>query len=296
MVFGNMGDTSATGVAFTRDPATGENAYYGEFLINAQGEDVVAGIRTPQYLTKAARERANAKPLSMEEAMPEVYGQLADVFRILETHYRDMQDIEFTVERGKLWMLQTRSGKRTAKAALKIAVDMANEGLITQNEAILRVEPSALDQLLHPTLDPTAKRDVLTKGLPASPGAASGLIVFTQDERIRRKLRDEAALMEHETMVDVVGRVSPEALARLNATPIVDGRAMLSAKVSISRQTDALTGLRFAIKGCYPGQIAQMCETAGLTVSAVRRIRIGRLPVAGLPMGQWRYLLAYEKF
>ena len=125
MVFGNMGDTSATGVAFTRDPATGENAYYGEFLINAQGEDVVAGIRTPQYLTSAARERANAKPLSMEEAMPEVYGQLADVFNILETHYRDMQDIEFTVERGKLWMLQTRSGKRTAKAALKIAVDMA---------------------------------------------------------------------------------------------------------------------------------------------------------------------------
>jgi pyruvate, orthophosphate dikinase len=181
MVFGNMGDTSATGVAFTRDPATGENAYYGEFLINAQGEDVVAGIRTPQYLTRAARERANAKPLSMEEAMPEVYGQLADVFRILETHYRDMQDIEFTVERAKLWMLQTRSGKRTAKAALKIAVDMAGEGLISTDEAVARVDPSALDQLLHPTLDPTAKRDVITKGLPASPGAASGKIVFDAD-------------------------------------------------------------------------------------------------------------------
>ncbi len=181
MVFGNMGETSATGVAFTRDPATGENAYYGEFLINAQGEDVVAGIRTPQYLTRAARERAKAKPLSMEEAMPEVYGQLADVFRTLETHYRDMQDIEFTVERGKLWMLQTRSGKRTAKAALKISVDMAEEGLISREEAVARVDPGALDQLLHPTLDPAAPRDVLTKGLPASPGAASGKVVFDAD-------------------------------------------------------------------------------------------------------------------
>jgi len=178
MVFGNMGETSATGVAFTRDPATGENAYYGEYLINAQGEDVVAGIRTPQYLTLAAREKANAKPLSMEEAMPETYAELANVFHILETHYRDMQDIEFTVQQGKLWMLQTRSGKRTAKAALKIAVDMASEGLISREEAIARVDPAALDQLLHPTLDPKAPRDVLTKGLPASPGAASGMIVF----------------------------------------------------------------------------------------------------------------------
>ncbi|MBK9004343.1 MAG: pyruvate, phosphate dikinase [Sphingomonadales bacterium] len=181
MVFGNMGDTSATGVAFTRDPATGETAYYGEYLINAQGEDVVAGIRTPQYLTKAAREVAGAKPLSMEEAMPEAYAELAAVFDTLERHYRDMQDIEFTVERGTLWMLQTRSGKRTAKAALKIAVDMASEGLISRDEAVLRVDPMALDQLLHPTLDPQAPRDVLTKGLPASPGAASGKIVFDAD-------------------------------------------------------------------------------------------------------------------
>ena len=181
MVFGNMGETSATGVAFTRDPATGENAFYGEYLINAQGEDVVAGIRTPQYLTKAARERAGAKPLSMEEAMPTVYAELARVFEILETHYRDMQDIEFTVEREKLWMLQTRSGKRTAKAALKIAVDMAQAGMITTNEAVLRIDPMALDQLLHPTLDPQAPRDVLTSGLPASPGAASGEIVFDAD-------------------------------------------------------------------------------------------------------------------
>jgi pyruvate, orthophosphate dikinase len=200
MVFGNMGETSATGVAFTRDPATGENAYYGEFLINAQGEDVVAGIRTPQYLTRAARERANAKPLSMEEAMPEVYGELARVFAILETHYRDMQDIEFTVERGKLWMLQTRSGKRTAKAALKISVDMANEGLITREEAVARVDPAALDQLLHPTLDPKAVRDVLTKGLPASPGAASGIAVFDSDVAEKRsEMGDSVILVRMET-------------------------------------------------------------------------------------------------
>ncbi|MXO90209.1 pyruvate, phosphate dikinase [Pontixanthobacter aquaemixtae] len=182
MVFGNMGDTSATGVAFTRDPATGEKAYYGEWLVNAQGEDVVAGIRTPQYLTKAAREKANAKPMSMEEAMPEAYGELAAVFELLEKHYRDMQDIEFTVQDGKLWMLQTRSGKRTAKAALKMAVDMAGENLIDEKEAILRVDPMALDQLLHPTLDPKAHRDILTTGLPASPGAASGTIVLDADK------------------------------------------------------------------------------------------------------------------
>ncbi|MEY3704618.1 MAG: pyruvate phosphate dikinase [Pseudomonadota bacterium] len=210
MVFGNMGDTSATGVAFTRDPATGENAYYGEFLINAQGEDVVAGIRTPQYLTKAARERANAKPLSMEEAMPEVYGELANVFQILETHYRDMQDIEFTVERGTLWMLQTRSGKRTAKAALKIAVDMANDGLITRDEAILRVEPAALDQLLHPTLDPNANRDVLTKGLPASPGAASGKIVFDAETA-------EKAAADGQSVILVRVETSPEDIHGMHA-------------------------------------------------------------------------------
>jgi len=200
MVFGNMGDTSATGVAFTRDPSKGDNAYYGEFLINAQGEDVVAGIRTPQYLTKVARETAGAKPLSMEEAMPEVYGQLAEVFDLLERHYRDMQDIEFTVERGKLWMLQTRSGKRTAKAALKISVDMANEGLITREEAIARVDPAALDQLLHPTLDPKAPRDVVAKGLPASPGAASGIVVFDADTAEHRaELGDAVILVRVET-------------------------------------------------------------------------------------------------
>jgi pyruvate,orthophosphate dikinase len=181
MVFGNMGDTSATGVAFTRDPSTGEKAYYGEWLVNAQGEDVVAGIRTPQYLTRRARELSGSDKPSMEEAMPEAFAELARTFELLERHYRDMQDIEFTVERGKLWMLQTRSGKRTAKAALKMAVDMAGEGLIDEKTAILRVDPMALDQLLHPTLDPDAPRNVLAKGLPASPGAASGKIVLDAD-------------------------------------------------------------------------------------------------------------------
>ncbi|BCA57412.1 pyruvate, phosphate dikinase [Sphingomonas sp. HMP6] len=195
MVFGNMGDTSATGVAFTRDPAIGTKAYYGEFLINAQGEDVVAGIRTPQYLTTAARAAAGAKPLSMEEAMPVVFTQLAQVFDLLETHYRDMQDIEFTVQQGKLWMLQTRSGKRTAKAALKIAVDMAEEGLITRDEAVARVDPQALDQLLHPTLDPKAVRDVLTKGLPASPGAASGFAVFDSDTAEKRAAAGDSVIL-----------------------------------------------------------------------------------------------------
>ncbi len=195
MVFGNMGDTSATGVAFTRDPATGERSFYGEYLINAQGEDVVAGIRTPQYLTRAAREKAGAKRPSMEEALPEVYAELARVFELLERHYRDMQDIEFTVERGRLFMLQTRSGKRTAKAALKIAVDMAREGLIGEEEAVLRVDPAALDQLLHPTLDPAAERTVIAKGLPASPGAASGAVVFDADSAEHRAARGEKVIL-----------------------------------------------------------------------------------------------------
>ncbi|RJF94856.1 pyruvate, phosphate dikinase [Oleomonas cavernae] len=182
MVFGNMGETSATGVAFTRNPSTGEAEIYGEYLINAQGEDVVAGIRTPQYLSKVARVAAGDDKPSMEESLPEVYGQLVEVFGKLETHYRDMQDIEFTVQRGKLWMLQTRSGKRTAKAALKIAVELAAEGLIDRETAIGRVDPAMLDQLLHPTLDPKARREILTRGLPASPGAASGMICFTADD------------------------------------------------------------------------------------------------------------------
>ncbi len=182
MVFGNMGQDCSTGVAFTRDPSTGENYFYGEYLINAQGEDVVAGIRTPQSLTKYGREREGSDLPSMEETMPEVFAQLDDVRTKLETHYCDVQDLEFTVQKGKLFMLQTRSGKRTAKAALKIAVDMVEEGLITQEEALLRIDPQSLDQLLHPTLDPDAEKNIIAKGLPASPGAASGTIVFTADE------------------------------------------------------------------------------------------------------------------
>jgi len=179
MVFGNMGDDCATGVAFTRNPSTGENLFFGEFLINAQGEDVVAGIRTPQPINKAG---SDGTLPSMEEVMPESYDQLMVIQQKLEKHYRDMQDIEFTIEKGRLFMLQTRNGKRTAKAAVNIAVDMVKEGLISEKEAVMRVAPEQLDQLLHPSLDPVAKKDVIAKGLPASPGAASGEVVFSADE------------------------------------------------------------------------------------------------------------------
>ncbi|MFN3827976.1 MAG: pyruvate, phosphate dikinase [Micavibrio sp.] len=194
MVFGNRGDDCATGVAFTRDPSTGENYFYGEYLVNAQGEDVVAGIRTPQSLTMKGKEKEKSTLPAMEEVMPKVFAQLCDVRTILEKHYRDMQDIEFTVQSGKLFMLQTRSGKRTTAAALKIAVDMVSEGLITKDEALLRVEPQAIDQLLHPTLDPAAHKKIVAKGLPASPGAASGEIVFFADEA-ESKAKDGKAVI-----------------------------------------------------------------------------------------------------
>jgi pyruvate,orthophosphate dikinase len=182
MVFGNMGDDSATGVAFTRNPSTGDKTLYGEFLINAQGEDVVAGIRTPQEITETARKEAGSDKPSLESTMPEAFAELTRIYGALETHYRDMQDLEFTIEQGKLWMLQTRSGKRTAKAALRIAVELASEGLITQDEAVMRIDPGSLDQLLHPTIDPKAERKIVATGLPASPGAASGEIVFTSED------------------------------------------------------------------------------------------------------------------
>ena len=182
MVFGNMGDDCATGVAFTRDPSTGENTFYGEYLINAQGEDVVAGIRTPQNLTIEGKLAQGSDAPAMEESMPEIFGQLADVRETLEAHYKDIQDIEFTVQRGKLWMLQTRSGKRTVQAAIKIAVDMVEEGLISSDEAVQRIDAAQLDQLLHPTLDPSADVTVFARGLPASPGAAAGIVVFSADE------------------------------------------------------------------------------------------------------------------
>jgi len=195
MVFGNMGDDCATGVAFTRDPSTGENFFYGEYLVNAQGEDVVAGIRTPQSLTIQGKEREGSDLPAMEEVMPEVFNQLNDVRLKLETHYKDMQDIEFTVQQGTLYMLQTRGGKRTAAAALKIAVDMVDEKLISQDDALLSLDPSALDQLLHPTLDPDAVRNVVTKGLPASPGAACGEVVFTADEAEKRASDGKAVML-----------------------------------------------------------------------------------------------------
>jgi len=227
MVFGNMGDTSATGVAFTRDPATGERTYFGEWLVNAQGEDVVAGIRTPQYLTRVARERANARPLSMEEAMPEAYAELARVFDLLELHYKDMQDIEFTVERGKLWMLQTRSGKRTAKAALRMAVEMVDEGLIDEATAIGRVDPMALDQLLHPTLDPDAPRDLLGKGLPASPGAASGAIVLDADTAAHRAKQGESVIL-------VRAETSPEDIHGMHAaTGVLTARGGMTSHAAV---------------------------------------------------------------
>ncbi|MBT9289152.1 pyruvate, phosphate dikinase [Prosthecodimorpha staleyi] len=187
MVFGNMGETSATGVAFTRNPSTGDKRLYGEFLVNAQGEDVVAGIRTPQDLTEVARIEAGSERPSLEAVMPEAFREFVAICDTLEAHYRDMQDVEFTIERGKLWMLQTRSGKRTTKAALKVAVDMCGEGLITRDEAILRIEPGGLDQLLHPTIDPAAERVLVAKGLPASPGAASGEVVFNSEDAVAAK-------------------------------------------------------------------------------------------------------------
>ena len=176
MVFGNMGNDCATGVAFTRDPSTGKNEFYGEFLVNAQGEDVVAGIRTPQELTIRARQSHGSDLPSLEEVMPNIFRELLAVRSQLETHYKDMQDIEFTIQQGKLYMLQTRNGKRTAPAALQIAVDMAKEGLITKSQALLSLKPDLIDQLLHPTLDPKAKKEIIAKGLPASPGAAGGKV------------------------------------------------------------------------------------------------------------------------
>ena len=207
MVFGNMGNDCSTGVAFTRNPSTGENYYFGEFLINAQGEDVVAGTRTPQHITKKAKKDSGSKELSMEEAMPKVYKELTKVFERLEKHYKDMQDIEFTVENNKLWMLQTRSGKRTAKAAIKIAVDMVQEKLISKKEAVLRINPNTLDSLLHPTLDDKVKKEVITSGLPASPGAASGKVVFTADgaEKLNEMMQDTILVRLETSPEDIHG-------------------------------------------------------------------------------------------
>jgi pyruvate,orthophosphate dikinase len=259
MVFGNMGETSATGVAFTRNPSTGDKELYGEFLVNAQGEDVVAGIRTPQNITEAARIAAKSDKPSMETVMPEVFRQFVETTQKLESHYRDMQDMEFTVERGKLWMLQTRSGKRTTKAALRIAVEMANERLITREEALLRIDPGGLDQLLHPTIDPSAERNVLATGLPASPGAASGEIVFNSDEaetlkssghkiilvRVETSPEDIHGMHAAEGILTTRGGMTSHAavVARGMGKPCVSGVG--SIRVDYAKQTMSVAGKTF---------------------------------------------------
>ncbi|WP_421931961.1 pyruvate, phosphate dikinase [Phenylobacterium sp.] len=257
MVFGNMGDSSATGVAFTRNPSTGEARLYGEFLINAQGEDVVAGIRTPQALTRAAREEMGEKSPSMEEALPDVFQEFKSVVEKLEHHYRDMQDIEFTVEKGRLYMLQTRNGKRTAKAALKVAVDLANEGLITKEEAVMRIEPGSLDQLLHPTIDPKSPRDIITSGLPASPGAATGKVVFDADEAERLASAGEDVILVRE-------ETSPEDIHGMHAA-----KAILTARGGMT--SHAAVVARGMGRPCVSGASELYIDDAAQTFRARNR-------------------------
>ena len=261
MVFGNMGENCATGVCFTRDPSTGEDSFFGEYLINAQGEDVVAGIRTPQPMSEA---RAVSHEISMERALPVAYEQLVRVRALLERHYRDMQDIEFTVQRDVLYILQTRSGKRSAAAALRIAVAMEAEGLISRDEAILRVEPASLDQLLHPRLDPKAERTLLTRGLPASPGAASGMIIFHADDVEARALRGEALIL-------VTTETSPEDVHGMHAA-----RGVLTARGGMT--SHAAVVARGMGRPCVAG-------ASDLRVDA----RVGTMQVNGrsLPGGTW---------
>jgi pyruvate,orthophosphate dikinase len=305
MVFGNMGQTSATGVAFTRNPSTGAKELYGEFLVNAQGEDVVAGIRTPQNITEVARKAAGSDRPSLEAIMPEVFHQFVATTELLERHYKDMQDMEFTVERGKLWMLQTRNGKRTGRAGLRLAVDMANEGLITREEAISRVEPATLDQLLHPTIDPNAKRDAIASGLPASPGAASGEIVFSADEaealkqagrktilvRVETSPEDIHGMHAAEGIVTTRGGMTSHAavVARGMGKPCVSGAGSIridynKQQLYASGQTlnkgdmitiDGATGQVFAgsiamVKPELSGDFAKLMEWA----DAVRRMKV----------------------
>jgi pyruvate,orthophosphate dikinase len=225
MVYGNMGDDCATGVAFTRDPATGEGKFYGEYLINAQGEDVVAGVRTPQPVNETTRSEASQKTL--EVVMPEAYKELVGIYQRLEKHYSDMQDIEFTIQRGRLWMLQTRNGKRTAAAAVRIAVEMVKEGMIDKKTAVLRVDPEQLDQLLHPTFDPSAAKKVITKGLPASPGAATGRIVFHADDA-------EEWAAKGETVILVRIETSPEDIGGMNvAKGILTARGGMTSHAAV---------------------------------------------------------------
>ncbi len=278
MVFGNMGEDCATGVCFTRDPSTGENMFYGEYLVNAQGEDVVAGIRTPQPLSVAA---ARDGEVALETAMPDAYKELMAVREKLEKHYLDMQDMEFTVQNHKLYMLQTRNGKRTAAASLRMAVEMAREGLIDESEAVRRVNPSSLDQLLHPTLDPRAPRTVLAKGLPASPGAASGAVVFTADEAESRALKGEAVIL-------VRVETSPEDIHGMNAA-----RGILTTRGGMT--SHAAVVARGMGRPCVAGAGsitvdygAQTLSSAGKTVHAGEIITLdgaaGEVFIGNVPM------------
>ena len=262
MVFGNMGQTSATGVAFTRDPATGEPRLYGEFLINAQGEDVVAGLRTPQALTAAARQEMGDAAPSMQEAMPDVFDQFCEAVKRLETRYRDMQDIEFTIERGHLYLLQTRNGKRTARAALRIAVDMAGEGLISHDEAILRVEPASLDQLMHPTIDPAGEKDVIAQGLPASPGAAVGKLVFSAEVAVREAADGEAVILVRE-------ETSPEDIRGMDAA-----RAVVTARGGMTSHAAVVARGMGRPCVCGAGEL-QIDAAAGVMRSRGREFRAG---------------------
>ena len=278
MVFGNMGEDCATGVCFTRDPSTGENVFYGEYLVNAQGEDVVAGIRTPQPLSKA---RAKPGEVPMEGAMPEAYTELLEVRQKLEQHYRDMQDIEFTVQKNKLYMLQTRNGKRTTPASLRMAVEMANEGLIDRAEAIRRVNASALDQLLHPMLDPNAERKLLAKGLPASPGAASGVVVFNSDEAEARAVNGEAVIL-------VRIETSPEDIHGMHAARgIVTTRGGMTSHAAVVARGMGRPCVAGA-GGMTVDHNAQTIRTGGVTVQAGDTITIdgstGEIFLGSVPM------------
>jgi pyruvate,orthophosphate dikinase len=305
MVFGNMGDDCATGVCFSRNPSTGEDRFYGEYLINAQGEDVVAGIRTPAPLTEVEKQESGSDLISMEAAMPVVFKELCDIREKLESHYRDMQDMEFTVESGKLYMLQTRAGKRTAKAALRIAVEMCRDGVISQEDAIRRVDPAQLDQLLHPTLDPEADRKVVGMGLPASPGAASGQIVFSAEAaeewagkgrkvvlvRIETSPEDIAGMHAAQGILTSRGGMTSHAavVARGMGTPCVCGagavkidyanKTMMSGGVTLKEGDDitldgatgeVMLGEVATLKPDLSGDFSQLMEWA----DALRRLKI----------------------
>jgi pyruvate,orthophosphate dikinase len=252
MVFGNMGDDSGTGVAFTRDPSTGERRFFGEWLPNAQGEDVVAGVRTPHHVAKSAGDDANA----LEAAMPEAYAELVAIYQKLEKHFRDMQDIEFTIQAKKLYLLQCRTGKRTGRAAVRIAVEMVKEGLINEREAVLRVDPSSIDQLLHPSIDPAAHKKLLARGLPASPGAASGAVVFTADEAERRAGQGKAVIL-------VRAETSPEDIHGMKAARgIVTARGGMTSHAAVVARGMG----KSCVAGCSAISVSQEHQTMAVTI------------------------------